>query len=402
MSSSARKHLADLRGATRLAVEATAGVTRLVEALHATITQVPGVLGPAPDTKTRGITGLVYRSIHGVTRLVGGSLDQSLAALTPLLGESLPSARRETVLAALNGVLGDYLAASHNPLAIDMALRHRGVPLTLERESLAVALPQATPRILVLVHGLCMNDRMWRWQGHDHGAALAAELGYTPIYLHYNSGLHLSINGQGMAALMEDLIKAWPVPLDELVILGYSMGGLVARSAHHAGSLAGHAWPARLRRQCFLGTPHLGAPLEQGGNGIDLLLGASPYSAPFARLGKIRSAGITDLRHGSLLEADWLGRDRFEHTPTHPATVQLPAGIEHFAIAGTTGLLSGDLSDRLLGDGLVPVASALGQHRDPARRLAFQPDHTWIAYGTNHLDLLSRPAVYARLREWLA
>ena len=28
--------------------------------------------------------------------------------------------------------------------------------------------------------------------------------------------------------------------------------------------------------------------------------------------------------------------------------------------------------------------------------------HTWIARGVNHLDLLSSPAVYRRLRRWLA
>jgi hypothetical protein len=44
---------------------------------------------------------------------------------------------------------------------------------------------------------------------------------------------------------------------------------------------------------------------------VDLILGVSAYTAPLARLGKIRSAGITDLRYGNLVDEDWAGRDRF-------------------------------------------------------------------------------------------
>jgi hypothetical protein len=63
----------------------------------------------------------------------------------------------------------------------------------------------------------------------------------------------------------------------------------------------------------FLDTPHHGALLERGGNWVNLCLGLSPYTAPFARLCKLRSAGITDLRYGNVLDEDWQGFDRFEH-----------------------------------------------------------------------------------------
>ena len=399
MSSSARTHLSDLRGATRLAVEATAGVTSLVEAMHATIGQVPGIVGSVKTTRTSGITGLVYDSIRGVTRLVGGGLDHSLATLAPLLGEAALSPRREALLAALNGVLGDYLAASGNPLVIEMAFRLDGRRLEPSPDFLAAAVPQAGPRLLVLLHGLCMNDLQWTRQGHNHGHGLAADAAYTPVFLHYNSGQHVSSNGRELARQLEALVAAWPVRLTEIAILGHSMGGLLARSAYHYASEAGLSWPRLLRRQVFLGTPHLGAPLERGGSGVDLLLGLSPYTAPVARLGRIRSAGITDLRHGSLLDNDWLERDRFEHAPLHPLTVPLPAGVENYAIAAST---AGGLGERLIGDGLVPVASALGRHRNPARRLAFAPDRTWIARGRGHFDLLDAPEVYQQLRTWLA
>src|SRR4030095_10668393 len=145
-------------------------------------------------------------------------------------------------------------------------------------------------------------------------SVLARELGFTPLYLHYNSGRHISTNGREFADLMEALVGQWPVPVEELVIMGHSMGGLVTRSACYYSALAGHDWLRRLRKLVFLGTPHHGAPLERGGNWIEILLGVSPSNAPFARLEKIRSAGITDLRYGNLLDEDWEGRDRFEHS----------------------------------------------------------------------------------------
>ena len=191
-----------------------------------------------------------------------------------------------------------------------MRLRRDGQPLDLMTPTLAAALPQPTGKS-VLAHGLCMNDRQWRRKEHDHGAALAADAGFTPVYLHYNSGLHVSTNGRAFAGLLEALLGTWPVPVDELVIVGHSMGGLLARSAYHYSGVAGHAWPRHLRKIVFLGTPHHGTAFERGGNWVTVTLGVSRYTVAFACLGKIRSAGITDLRYGSLLDEDWEYRDRF-------------------------------------------------------------------------------------------
>jgi hypothetical protein len=379
---------AQVRGAARLAVDATHGLVDLVEAVHARIAQVPGLGPPAASGRTGGITGLVYRSIRGVTKLVGGSVDALLGLLEPALRGGPASPEREAVVAALNGVLGDHLEATGNPLATAMSFR---------RDGRALAPDTAGPKLLVLVHGLCMNDLQWQRNGHDHGAALARDLGFTPVYLHYNTGRHVSDNGGDLSMALEDLLAHWPHPLQRLVIVGHSMGGLVARSAVHQGLLAGAAWPARLGDLVFLGTPHHGAPLERAGHGVDLLLGATPYAAPLARLAHVRSAGITDLRHGSLLQADWAGQDRFASSAAVP--VPLPAGPRCWALAGR---LQGTLKARVLGDGLVPLDSALGRHADSARALAFAADHQQVVEGAGHLDLLSSPEVYATLRRWLA
>jgi hypothetical protein len=396
-----RIHHTDLRGVSRLTIDAVAGLTDLVEAVHHTIARAPGPLGRPVRGPTRGITGLVYRSVRTVTGLVGHGLDRLLAQLAPELGEQSSWPAREAVLAALNGVLGDYLAARGNPLAIRMRLRHDGQPLEREASSLAASIPRPDGKLVVLVHGLCLSDLQWTRRGHDHGAALARDLGYAPVYLHYDTGLHVSTNGRAFAGLLEALVGQWPVRLEALAIVGHSMGGLVARSAHHYGTIAGHGWVRQLRKLVFLGTPHHGAPLERGGNWIDVILEASPYTAPFARLGKIRSAGITDLRYGNLLDEDWEGRDRFARSARRPRSVPLPEGVQCYTIAATTRNDAGDFSDRLVGDGLVPLGSALGRHRDPGRTLAFPASGLWIARGTSHLDLLSRP-VYARIRKWLA
>jgi pimeloyl-ACP methyl ester carboxylesterase len=393
-----RKHVDDLRGAGRLAIEATKSVTGLVEAMHKAIAAGPDILGRPLEVPTGLLTGLVYGSIRGVTRLVGGGIDLALAKLAPLLGESAPGPERDAVLAALNGVLGDYLSATENPLAIQMRLVHAGHSLELEREALRAAIPQAGGKVLVMVHGSSLSDRQWNRLGHDHGAALARDLGCAPIYLRYNSGLHVSTNGRAFAALLERLVAEWPVPVDELVMVAHSMGGLVSRGACLIGEAEGHAWRTKLAKLVCLGTPHHGAPLERGGSWVDRLLASSRYSAPLARLGKIRSAGVTDMRFGFVHDEHWQGRDRFAHGDDPRGEMGLPDGVECYAIAGTTAPRA---RAKLPGDGMVPVDSALGRHARPQLTLRFPEAHQRIVFGTGHLDLLHRAEVYATIRRWL-
>jgi hypothetical protein len=232
-----------------------------------------------------------------------------------------------------------------------------------------------------------MNDRQWSRDGHDHGAALADDLGYVPLYLRYNSGLHIASNGRAFAELLETLFRNWTPPVQELAIMGHSMGGLVARSACHHGRVAGHAWPKYLHKLVFLGTPHHGAPLARGGHGLDLVMELSPYSMPLARISKARSAGITDLRHGTISAE--------EHA------VPLPSGVKCYAAAAVRATKRSILSERLVGDGLVPLDSALGGHRDVTRSLAIPKDRQWVGYGIGHRELLNHPEVYAQVRRWL-
>jgi hypothetical protein len=397
-----RNAATDLRGASRMVVDAIAGITALVEAVHTHIAERPTRLAGANLGGTiNGATSIVYRSVRGVTRAVGGSIDFALGAVAPALGCIESSAAREAVIAALNGVLGDYLAETGNPLAVTMQLRCEGRPLELTRDGLAAAIPVPGRKVLILVHGLCRNDRRWGRDGHDHGVELARDLAYTTAYLNYNTGLHVSTNGRTLAQMLETLVAAWPVPLEELSILAHSMGGLVVRSAHHYASMAGHAWPRKLRKLVFLGTPHHGAPLERAGHWVHLLLEKTPYTAPLALLGKVRSAGITDLRHGYVHEDDWNGHDRFANRADSRRPLPLPKRVQCYTIAAAIGQATAPRRDLLIGDGLVPVPSALGDHRDPRLKLRFPRSHQWTARGTSHFGLLSRGHVYERIRDWL-
>jgi hypothetical protein len=396
-------HVADLRALNHLAVDAAIGATDVVEHMHHNIARLPWVFGPASDRPARGISGLVYRSIRGITRTLGGGIDSTLGLLTPRASPKPASARREALLAALNGVIGDHLHDSGNPLRIAMRMRRQGQALELTRSALDRSIPQATGRIVVLAHGLCMSDLQWRRHGHDHGAALAADAGCTPVYLHYNSGLHISSNGRAFAEQLERLLQAWPVPVERLAIIGYSMGGLLARSACDHARRSGHAWLGALRDLIFLGTPHLGAPLERGGRHLEALLGASPYTSALSRLGKLRSAGITDLRHASLSDADWQDRDRFARGEDTPARrLALPRAVRCHAIAASLAKKPGSLGERVLGDGLVPLDSALGLHADRERQLGLRRQCQHIVYGTSHLGLLDSAEAHMMIRTWLA
>jgi hypothetical protein len=405
MSQRRPREPSDLRGVAQLARDATLGLSDLVEAMHGGFARpLSGLLGGAPE-RTRGITAGIYRSIRWITRRVGGGVDAALASLEPVLaqssGASAAAERRESLVAALNGVLGDHLAATENPLAIPMQFRRGGRALPLAATELAASIPDATGRLVVLIHGLCRSDQNWRRRGHDHGEALARDLGATAVYLRYNSGLHVSTNGRALAEELATLVASWPVAVEELSIVAHSLGGLVARSACHYAGLAGAAWPRQLRHLVFLGTPHHGAPLERGGQWLHRFLGATPYARPLARLGNLRSAGITDLRHGNLLDEDWLGRDRFVREADRRQPVPLPPGVVCCAVAATCRERAGRLHARLIGDGLVPLASALGRHPDPGRTLAFPLDRQWVGRNMSHLELLDRPEVYAQIRAWV-
>ena len=384
--------LDDVRGASRLAIDLTMLMTDAVETMHHDVARGRGPLGRPIAAPATGLTGFVYRRVRGVTRLVGRAVDAVLAPLGPCVPGTADWPGRDALLGAINGVLGDHLEATDNPLQIRMQLRMNGHAVDGGPDEPVTPAPRR--RIVVVVHGLCMTDACWSRGGHDHGRRLARDLDAELIHVRYNSGRHISTNGAQLAQRLDAMVRRWPEP-PQITLVGHSMGGLVVRSACAEADAAAHDWVRRVNAIVFIGTPHHGAPLERHGHGVDRLFAASPYTVAFTRLAHLRSAGITDLRHGSTRDADWQGRDRFGADGDVCRPPPLPAHIAAFVIAGSLGKRRA-ASPR--GDGLVPVASAFGEwigHSGVA------PANGYIAYETGHLDLLASASVYAQMRRWL-
>jgi pimeloyl-ACP methyl ester carboxylesterase len=381
------------QGAGRLTIDAVLAITDVVESMHKRVSSLSGENTPPAKERLSGISGLVYRNIRNVTELVGKSIDTPLAVISKTLASQPDSASAQALLSALNGVLGDHLVLSENSLAIPMHFRKEGQ--ILNDAQLQEVINQSNGKLLIMVHGLCMNDLQWCREGHDHGAALAKESSMGAIYLHYNTGQHISDNGKQFADLLESLVSLSDRQLD-INILAHSMGGLVSRSAFHVAENSGHQWPERLNKLVFLGTPHHGAALEKAGNWIDLILGAHSYTVPFARLVKVRSAGITDLRYGNVQESDWNTRERFEFSGDQRLPLPLPDSVRCFAVATSAK----DSINYPLGDGLVRIKSALGEHQDPVFNLRIPENQKWVATNINHMQLLSDPKVYQIVKTW--
>ncbi len=388
----------DLQGLTRLLTEVTVGITNLVEAMHQRIVHPPFLPSTPIQHAITGIADITYRQVRWGAQFVGRGLDHVLGQWGAVSDDVSTTDEREAIRAVLNGVIGDYLEKKDNPLQIRMCFRYHSEEISPGSNNLNKAYPTINGNILLMIHGLCMNDTQWTREEHNHGESLAKELGMTPIYLRYNSGRHISSNGQELNDLLEELVSNWPVPVKELVMVTHSMGGLLARSALYYGEKQHTTWPEHLRKLIFLGTPHHGAQLERTGNYLDTILEAIPYAKPFARLGKVRSAGITDLRYGNLIEEDWQGMDRFDLRGDQRQIIPLPRQIDCYSVAAVMGNESDFLSETV-GDGLVSLVSAWGQHRDPNRVLSFED--TWVTYQTNHFELLGKPEVFTRMKAWL-
>lgn len=304
----------------------------------------------------------------------------------------------DLALGVLNGAVGDYLVRTGNGLALDMAFHHRGEALAVTRAALAAAHPEAGPRVVVLVHGLMNTEDIFTMpDGRDYGSLLREDLGLTPLYVRYNSGLPVADNGAALSALLTALVAAYPVALEEIVLLGYSMGGLVVRAATHVAATDGAPWLPLVRRALYVGTPHRGAPLERAGRVASAVLQAipDPYTRLIADLADLRSDGLKDLG-----DADLRHEDRARRTarltlrdPQHPVPL-LPA-IAHHLVVGTLSVEPWITA--LFGDGVVPVSSAsgggaLGEGLDPSRVKVFP--------GLGHGAIPRSLDVYAQLRAW--
>ncbi len=350
-----------------LASDLVAGTTERVKEFHAGISRrVFGLLGP-PALPVRtvhdAIAGLAYTGTRGATKaaLTAAALTASAAvpADVPSLAESAGGRR---LLGALNGAVGDRLERAGSPLALPMSLLSAG--------------PVAGPRLAVFIHGLGQTEEAWLRHAERHvpyGRRLEVELGYTPVYVRYNTGRHISENGRELALLLEREVAG---DVREIALIGHAMGGLVARAACHYG--AGSAWTRQVRHVVMLGAPHNGAALEQAAASAGALLGRLPETRAMATAIEQRSAGIKDLRRGYVVDEDW--------REDSPHRIPFLTGARHYFVSADWNLMvtRGSAWDR--------------REREPPR---FPAEHYAEVAGARHYDLLNHPGVYAQLHWWL-
>lgn len=352
-----------------LLLQGAGELTRLAAETHATIARAP--LPWRRDATAEAAHAplpyqLVTRSFLYLARLAHGLLKQG----------SIPAGQRGLLaFSALNGVCGDKLVAWSSPLAQQMMLcDEEGQPLPDNWTA-------GRAGVVVFIHGLCLSEQEWQTPAHIEFVSELRLQGQAVAWLRYNSGLAITANGASLSELLQQHFSERGSP--RLSLIGHSMGGLLIRSAcHHAGENR-LGWTSRLLQAAYLGSPHQGAPLERLGNALNNTLGYSPYSKPFMRLGNIRSQGIRDLRQGKVAEAE---------------VSELLPTARHLLLAGN---LANSSERHFLGDGMVPVRSALGQHVDAGRALD-APDVTrYELEALNHMAMLRDERVYDALRGWL-
>ncbi|KQW36609.1 hypothetical protein [Rhizobacter sp. Root404] len=351
--------------------------------------RVPGL--SMPTRIVQGVHDAITQGVYAAVRH-GGSAAFALAGGIERRVDDparTPGPKEQFFRSALNGAVGDTLAAAGSALAVQMSLRERDGPVTRERLS---GLPS---RACIFLHGLACDEHSWRlrqdawadspWaarhppgEGVTYGELLESELGIGALWLRYNTGLAVDQNAQHLAELMQRAAAAAP-QVREWVLVGHSMGGLVARRAHALATDGGLDWATRVSTIVCLGSPHQGAPLAGLGHAAAAALDVSDVTRPLARVANARSRGIKDLRRG--LQGQ---------TAPAPA-LRLVFGT--LADPGETGL--GTLVGRWLGDGLVRAGSA------SADELGGDVQRVELA-GLGHMALLNHPRVYGVIRGWMA
>jgi pimeloyl-ACP methyl ester carboxylesterase len=393
-----------------LAGDAAAGATKQIHEFHTGIARrVWRQVGPAAlpvKLAHDQIANSAYTAAGELTRTVVRRGAQAASrAQAPDAPSIQGSAAGRAVVSALNGVFGDTLARRRNALTLDMTVRRQGRDVELTRANLKRAFPNAKPKLVIFVHGLCETDEAWNGfparpaaRRATYGHRMEVELGYTPIYLRYNTGRHISENGRDLAELLQNLVAAWPTDVHELVLIGHSMGGLVSRSACHYG--LGSACVARVHHVFTLGTPHRGAPLERAANAASAALVRLPETRPIARALNLRSSGIKDLRYGYLVDECWMDQDCDAYLRDTSREIPFLATARHYFICATLTREASATAGRIIGDLLVLRPSAWAQE-PRTKRLQFPIEHYYHLGNANHFDLLNHPAIFDQMRRCL-
>lgn len=375
---------AEARALGALTGGAIAGTAaRAAELHHAVVARTPARrtgVGAVHDAIARP----VYATVRGISAAAASAAGAGVAAACRPGAPSLADSRAGGfALGAVCGLYGDRVEREHTALAPAMGVRAGGRQVPAEPAALAAAFPAAATKLAVFVHGLCETEAVWRLFAPADGPAtygerLRQDLGHTPVFLRYNTGLAVEENARRLAAHLDALVAAWPVAVEELVLVGHSLGGLVAVRACDEAARAGAGWIRALRHVVCLASPHHGAPLAKGVHLAARALGRVPETRPFAHVLELRSAAVRDLRMGAVEEVPFVD------------------GVGYYAVSATVTRDRDQPLGRVVGDLLVRPASAAGR----GRRAPFAFAHH--EGGRTHFHVVNDPAIYRRIRDWLA
>jgi pimeloyl-ACP methyl ester carboxylesterase len=352
------------------------------------VSRLPGA-SPLVTTVDGGAT-ILGKGMHAMAWLgsdvVAPTLLVTASPSAPLLSEG---PRGSAVLAAFGAAFGDHLHGSSHTAALapPMSLRHNGRSVSVTEFS--DTQPEPKPNLAIYLHGLGCTEKHW---GAETISAVT-EGGFTPLYPRYNSGLPIGQNGAIFAGMLEQIVADWPVPVERIILVGHSMGGLVSRSA--CEKLAGSKVLPLITHVITLGSPHGGSPIEKIADHFLRKLAARPGTAAIARFGNLRSAGIKDLRHGAIRPEDWGGLHPDDAVEDTTNNVPLPTHIQHRAMVAAVSANPDSLLAWLIGDGVVRMSSAR-PHRE---MLAGESADVTVVSGTSHLALLSHPTVTKTLKQ---
>jgi len=314
-------------------------------------------------------------------------------------------------ISAFNGIIGDYLNQRENELAIDMAFYNNNKAIDLNKSISEQINIKLSSKICIFVHGLCCNESFWFFntdsenkdQYTSYGILLNKEKKYTPFYLRYNSGLHISENGEKLSNLLDQFISAYDKKINEISLIGHSMGGLLLSSASIYGQNFNHKWIKKAKNFIYIGSPHMGSPLEKLGNIISFALDIPnhPVTDLIEKIVNVRSSGIKDLRYGNIKHEEWKDHNPDEFLTSHREKISLLQGAKHYAIAGTIPNNPDGVASNIIGDALVRKPSALIDDMQKEYGNQLKSDNIQTFPGVNHINLGHNLDVYKQIKKWL-
>lgn len=301
--------------------------------------------------------------------------------------------------AVLNGVIGDYLVEQNNPLAIDMGFYHGGQPLTLPHSDIPL-----TNKVVVLLHGLTNLESIWDLKENEpentakplssvnYGTYLQRDFGYTPLFLRYNTGLPIEENGKQFAQLMDALMAVYPQPIDEIILVGFSMGGLLMRYAQKNAMTNQADWLSKVTQCFYLGTPHEGSYFERFGHLASSVVRSIPktYINHWADWIDVRSSGIQDLKHGLV----HLSHNDVAQEESQGVCGSFYPQAQHYFVSGSLSQDTDSVFNKLFGDALVSKNSAY----PPSAPQDSQSSHF---DGIPHIPLAHSDKVYQQIKQWI-